>query len=226
MQTHSNVEHLIIDGASADGTLAIAQAYKERNDDRDIIIVSEPDKGLYDAMNKGIALAKGEYICFLNAGDKLHDPQTLEYIADIAKQNPNAGVIYGNTDIVDDNGSKLRSRRLAPPKRLNWKSFKNGMLVCHQAFYAKREIAPAYDLAYRFSADFDWCVRIMKKAATMSMPLVNSHLILADYMAEGMTTANHKASLKERFAIMRKHYGLFTTLLQHAWFVVRALLKK
>jgi hypothetical protein len=66
----------------------------------------------------------------------------------------------------------------------------------------------------------------MKKAATMSMPLVNSHLILADYMAEGMTTANHKASLKERFAIMRKHYGLFTTLLQHAWFVVRALLKK
>ena len=226
MQTHNNVEHIIMDGASKDGTLAIAQAYKERNDDRDIYIVSEPDKGLYDAMNKAIAIANGEYICFLNAGDKLHDPQTLEFIAQIAAENPNAGVIYGDTDIVDDNGMKLRNRRLSPPKHLDWKSFKNGMLVCHQAFYAKRSIVPTYDLTYRFSADFDWCVRIMKKAATMSMPLVNSNFILADYLSEGMTTANHKASLKERFTIMRKHYGLFATLMQHAWFVVRALLKK
>ena len=226
MQTHGNVEHIIMDGASKDGTLAIAQAYKERNDDRDIRIVSEPDKGLYDAMNKAIAIAKGEYICFLNAGDKLHNPQTLEFIVHIAQHNPDAGVIYGDTDIVDDNGIKLRERRLSPPKRLNWRSFKNGMLVCHQAFYAKRSIVPAYDLSYRFSADFDWCVRIMKKAATMSMPLVNSHLTLADYLSEGMTTANHKASLKERFAIMRKHYGLFTTLVQHAWFFIRALIKK
>ena len=226
MQTHGNVEHIIMDGASKDGTLAIAQAYKERNDDRDIRIVSEPDKGLYDAMNKAIAIANGEYICFLNAGDKLHNPQTLEFIVHIAQHNPDAGVIYGDTDIVDDNGMKLRERRLSPPKRLNWRSFKNGMLVCHQAFYAKRSIVPAYDLSYRFSADFDWCVRIMKKAATMSMPLVNSHLTLADYLSEGMTTANHKASLKERFAIMRKHYGLFTTLVQHAWFFVRAFIKK
>ena len=226
MQTHGNVEHIIMDGASKDGTLAIAQAYKERNDDRDIRIVSEPDKGLYDAMNKAIAIANGEYICFLNAGDKLHNPQTLEFIVHIAQHNPDAGVIYGDTDIVDDNGMKLRERRLSPPKRLNWRSFKNGMLVCHQAFYAKRSIVPAYDLSYRFSADFDWCVRIMKKAATMSMPLVNSHLTLADYLSEGMTTANHKASLKERFAIMRKHYGLFTTLVQHAWFFIRALNKK
>ena len=226
MQTHGNVEHIIMDGASKDGTLAIAQAYKERNDDRDIRIVSEPDKGLYDAMNKAIAIANGEYICFLNAGDKLHNPQTLEYIVHIAQHNPDAGVIYGDTDIVDDNGMKLRERRLSPPKRLNWRSFKNGMLVCHQAFYAKRSIVPAYDLSYRFSADFDWCVRIMKKAATMSMPLINSHLTLADYLSEGMTTANHKASLKERFAIMRKHYGLFTTLAQHAWFFIRALIKK
>lgn len=226
MQTHGNVEHIIMDGASKDGTLAIAQAYKERNDDRDIRIVSEPDKGLYDAMNKAIAIAKGEYICFLNAGDKLHNPQTLEFIVHIAQHNPDAGVIYGDTDIVDDNGMKLRERRLSPPKRLNWRSFKNGMLVCHQAFYAKRSIVPAYNLSYRFSADFDWCVRIMKKAATMSMPLVNSHLTLADYLSEGMTTANHKASLKERFAIMRKHYGLFTTLVQHAWFFIRALIKK
>lgn len=225
-QTFGDMEHIIMDGASSDSTVAIAEAYKQRNAQRQITIVSERDKGLYDAMNKAIDMARGKYICFLNAGDKLHDHDTLAKIAETASQNPEAGVIYGHTDIVDDNGNKLRSRRLAPPERLTWKSFKSGMLVCHQSFYANMSLVDHYDMSYRFSADFDWCVRIMKKAALKSMPLANSHEILTDYLSEGMTTANHKASLRERFSIMRKHYGLFTTLTQHAWFFVRALLKK
>ena len=226
-QNFSDMEHIIMDGASTDSTVAMAESYKRRNPERSITIVSERDKGLYDAMNKAINMARGKFVCFLNAGDKLHAADTLGKIASAVSLHPDAGVIYGDTDIVDDNGTKLRSRRLSPPEHLNWKSFRNGMLVCHQAFYANRSIIPPYDnQSYRFSADFDWCIRIMKKAATKSMPLINSHEILADYLSEGMTTANHKASLRERFNIMKKHYGLFTTLLQHAWFVVRALLKR
>lgn len=226
-QSFGDMEHIIMDGASTDGTIAMAEDYKKRNPERSITIVSERDSGLYDAMNKAIGKARGEFVCFLNAGDKLHAADTLEKIAAVALQHPDAGVIYGDTDIVDDNGVKLRSRRLSPPEHLGWKSFRSGMLVCHQAFYANRALVPLYDNArYRFSADFDWCIRIMKEAATKSMPLVNSHEILADYLSEGMTTANHKASLRERFDIMVKHYGLVTTLFQHAWFVVRALLKK
>ena len=107
---------------------------------------------------------------------------------------------------------------------MNWKSFKQGMLVCHQAFLAKRELAinELYDLSYRFSADFDWCIRIMKH----SKVLHNTHHTLINYMNEGMTTQNHKASLKERFRIMCKHYGLFSTIMHHLWFVFRSVYKK
>jgi hypothetical protein len=86
----------------------------------------------------------------------------------------------------------------------------------------KRTKAPDYDLSYRFSADFDWCIRCMKQSATMH----NTHLTLIDYLSEGMTTQNHKASLRERFRIMVRHYGWPTTVAMHLWFVVRGIIKR
>ena len=99
------------------------------------------------------------------------------------------------------------------------------MLVCHQAFFARTDLAQQhrYDLRYRFSADFDWCIRILRAADEASLPLHNTHLVVADYLSEGTTTRHHKASLRERFTIMCRHYGFFSTLMLHAWFVVRAL---
>ena len=183
------------------------------------IVVSEPDNGLYDAMNKGIALATGDYICFLNAGDAFHEDDTLQRMVHSLRGMELPDVIYGDTDIVDAEGHFLHKRRLSPPKKLTWKSFGNGMLVCHQAFFARTKLAKAtpYDLTYRFSADFDWCVRILKQAAVTH----HTHLTLIDYLNEGMTTENHQASLRERFRIMSKHYGFFATVLRHAWFVLR-----
>ena len=131
-------------------------------------------------------------------------------------------VIYGETALVDREGHFVRMRRLSAPETLTWKSFRQGMLVCHQAFFAKRSLAGPYDLQYRFSADFDWCIRVMKKARTLH----NTRLTLIDYLDEGMTTRNRKASLRERFRIMARHYGLISTVLHHAWFVVRLMLKK
>jgi len=226
-QTYTDIQHIIMDGGSKDNTVAIAQEYKQRVQDKgiDVVIVSEPDKGLYDAMNKAIALANGNFVCFLNAGDKLHATDTLQKIADKANQEK-VGVIYGNTDIVDDEGNLLRARRLAPPKHLTWKSFKQGMLVCHQSFYVNNDIIQKYNLKYRFSADFDWCIRCMKKGEEYGLENIYIHEPFADYLSEGMTTANHKASLKERFNIMCKHYGTIPTVLQHLWFIVRAIIKK
>lgn len=215
-QTCQDYEHLIIDGASKDGTLAMVRRYAS---DRTTIL-SEPDKGLYDAMNKGLRLAKGDYICFLNAGDKLHSPDTLQHVADAAAKGE-VGVVYGHTDIVDDEGRFLFPRRLVPPEELTWKSFRWGMLVCHQSFYVNRNIAQQYDLNYRFSADFDWCIRSMKAGERQGLKNVYLHEPLSDYLSEGMTTQNHRASLQERFQIMAKHYGLFSTILRHIWFAVR-----
>ena len=219
MQTYPDIEHLVIDGASKDRTVEIARRYPHA------IGVSEPDKGLYDAMNKGLKRATGDYLCFLNAGDKLHSKDTLAHLIELVSNGSPVGVLYGDTHIVDAQGNFLRSRRLTPPEHLTWRSFKAGMLVCHQAFYINRQIAQPYDLTYRFSADFDWCIRCMKEGEKRGMKNLYLREPLADYLSEGMTTANQKASLKERFRIMAKHYGLCTTIIQHIWFIFRAIIK-
>ncbi|WP_287641677.1 glycosyltransferase family 2 protein [Bacteroides sp.] len=218
-QTYHHVEYIIVDGASKDRTLSIINRYR----DRITTVVSEPDKGLYDAMNKGLRLATGDYVCFLNAGDSFHEDDTLQQMVHTLRELTELpDVLYGETALVDAEGHFVRMRRLQAPEHLTWHSFRQGMLVCHQAFFAKRTLAEPYDLRYRFSADFDWCIRIMKK----SKVLHNTHLTLIDYLEEGMTTRNHKASLHERFRIMAKHYGWLSTVAHHAWFVVRAVVKK
>ena len=218
-QTYHHVEYIIVDGASKDRTLSIINRYR----DRIATVVSEPDKGLYDAMNKGIRLATGDYVCFLNAGDSFHEDDTLQQMVHTLRELTELpDVLYGETELVDAEGHFVRMRRLQAPEHLTWRSFRHGMLVCHQAFFAKRTLAEPYDLSYRFSADFDWCIRIMKK----SKVLHNTHLTLIEYLEEGMTTRNHKASLHERFRIMTKHYGWLSTVVHHAWFVVRAVIKK
>lgn len=217
-QTYKNVEYIIVDGASKDGTLRLVDKYRSEIH----TVISEPDHGLYDAMNKGMRAASGDYLCFLNAGDSFHEDDTLQQIVHSLPQTELPDILYGETAIVNDKGHFLRMRRLSPPDPLTWESFKQGMLVCHQSFFVRRNLAEPYNLQYRFSADFDWCIRMMKKSGS----LYHTHLILTDYLEEGMTTQNHKASLKERFHIMTKYYGWCSTIAHHIWFVLRAILKK
>ncbi|MCR4764692.1 MAG: glycosyltransferase [Bacteroidaceae bacterium] len=215
-QTYKNIEHIIIDGASKDNTIYILEKGKNAN----TIIISEPDKGLYDAMNKGIHLAKGTYLCFLNAGDTFHESDTLEKIVkDLHDKKELPDILYGQTAIVDAERHFLHMRHHSAPEVLTWKSFQQGMLVCHQAFILKRSLAEPYNLQYKYSSDFDWCIRMMKKAGIIS----NTHLTLIDYLEEGMTTSHHKASLMERLQIMAKYYGWCTTIVMHLWFVIRLL---
>ncbi len=234
-QTWGQIEHIIVDGASKDSTVAMAEAYRRRSTEEetehDIIIKSEPDRGLYDAMNKGLQLATGDYVVFLNAGDVLPTDETLENISNDVNERSDGrlpAVLYGDTNIVDNNGELLRPRRLAPPDDLSWRSFRHGMLVCHQAFYVRTDIAKAepYNLKYRFSADVDWCIRVMKRAEKKGLPLLRLPEVVVNYLDGGMTNKNHRASLIERFNVMRHHYGLMSTILMHIWFVARAVLKK
>ncbi|MCQ2243540.1 MAG: glycosyltransferase [Bacteroidaceae bacterium] len=239
-QTYPDIEHLIVDGASRDNTVAMAQAYAdkakaEKGADYRVVISSEPDRGLYDAMNKGLQRASGDYLLYMNAGDSFPDSETLRHVAESIKHAAPASasdslpaVAYGDTLWTDNQGNIIGKRNHSAPERLSWRSFKQGMLVCHQAFYARTDIAKLfpYDLQYRHSADVDWCIRIMKEAEKRNLTLVNTHRIVAHYQREGQTTANHRASLMERFHVMRRHYGLLTTLAMHAWYVVRAIINK
>ena len=233
-QDYRDIVHLIIDGASTDGTLQIVDDYIQRSNAADnghrIQVTSEPDHGIYDAMNKGLRSLDGDYVCFLNAGDFLPASDTVSRIVASLSHTGDCpqcdlpAVLYGDTDIVDAEGRFLHHRRLSPPEHLTWKSFRHGMLVCHQAFYARTDfaIATPYDLRYRYSADVDWCIRIMKAAAKENVPLHNLHMVVANYTEEGQTTLHHHESLLERFRVMTRHYGWFSTIAMHVWFVFRS----
>jgi glycosyltransferase, group 2 family len=211
-QTYPNIQYLIIDGASKDNTLELVRELAPEAE-----VYSERDKGIYDAMNKGLDRATGDYVWYVNAGDALASPTTVEDLVRATCTGDSLpDVLYGDTRLIDAEDHDLGLRRLRPPLQLDWRSFRSGMLVCHQAFVAKRSISPHYDLRYRFSADVDWCIRVLKEAKTTAFypePI-------ALYLNEGTTTANHRASLIERFHVMRHHYGLVTTVLQHLRFLV------
>lgn len=216
-QTFSDFEHLIIDGASTDGTLTKVRTCRIPK----ARVVSEPDKGLYDAMNKAIDMAYGKYLIFLNAGDAFCGKDALQRMADAANTDPD--IIYGQTQLVDDSGNVLGARHLTAPKRLTAKSFANGMVVCHQAFVAKKDIVGHYNLDYKFSADYDWCIRCLKvskaNAYLGEKPIIN-------YLADGLSVKHRSRSLRERFDIMCKYYGTVPTALRHLLFLPRFCVNK
>lgn len=218
-QSFQDYEHLIIDGASTDRTLELIA----NHDNPRRRVVSEPDRGLYDAMNKGIGFSSGRYLIFLNAGDKFHSTDSLRQIAEAIEANNTPGVVYGQTIIVDNSGAQLGERHLRAPQNLTLQSFATGMVVCHQAFVALREISGFYDLKYRFSADYEWCIRCLQHSRK-NVGLTDT--VLIDYLSEGVTTANHLPSLRERFSIMCTYYGVLPTICRHFGFALRWLKRR
>ncbi|MCU4174156.1 glycosyltransferase family 2 protein [Carboxylicivirga sp. N1Y90] len=203
-QTYNNIEYIIVDGGSTDGTVELIKRYESSISKW----ISEPDKGLYDAMNKGIKMATGDYLWFINSGDEVFAPDTLSQLFD---QNPTADIYYGDTVMIDSLGQLIGERRLQPPKQLSWTDFKNGMLVSHQSILIARNIASLYNTKYTFSADFEWCLVALKKAKTV----VNTELVLSRFLDGGLTKQNIVPGLKERFRIMVNYFGLFSTLWHH-----------
>lgn len=217
-QTCRLYEYILIDGASADDTVKLAS----ESGIEPMTIISEKDKGIYDAMNKGLGIATGDYVIFLNAGDSFHNAHTLQLIADAIMDNDYPGIVYGQTQIVDSSRKRIGDRHLTAPADLTLDSFKNGMVVCHQAFIVLRKLVDNYNTRYRFSADYEWCIRCLQRSQR------NCYIdrILIDYLSEGVTTANHRASLLERFRIMSHYFGFFPTLFRHVGFFIRNLRRK
>lgn len=206
-------EHLVVDGASNDDTLKIINSF----DNPRRMVISEPDKGIYDAMNKGLGMAKGKYVMFLNAGDRFHNSGTLRLYEKAIKDNNLPGFIYGQTDLVDSEGKFIAKRHLTAPEKLVYKDFSEGMVVCHQAMCVLRRITPYFNLKYRYSADYEWGIICLQH----SRRNVYIPEVVIDYLSEGETTRHRRASLMERFRIMSCYYGLFPTLMRHFRFVSR-----
>jgi glycosyltransferase involved in cell wall biosynthesis len=203
-QTYPNIEYIIIDGASRDGTKEIIEKYASKL----ARFISEPDRGIYDAMNKGLALATGDYVLFMNSGDELYDVDT---VAKVFGRVPNADIYYGETEMYNEQWQSLGRRRHRTPNEFNWRSFRYGMSISHQAIYIKRSLTSPFDLRYKYSADIDWII----KAARQASLIVNTHMYVAKYLVGGVSKQKHLDSLKERFHIFTKYYGLLHNLANH-----------
>lgn len=214
-QSFGNYEHIIVDGASTDGTLALLSQWGNPR----LQIHSKPDRGIYHGMNRGLKYAKGRFVLFLNAGDTFASFNTLEKYADAALEK--ADIIYGDTMIVDNDRQVVRPRHLSAPEILTYSSYRKGMLVCHQAFMVKREIAPEFSHEFKLSADYDWCLGCIANSRVTRRR--NLKVVTIHYLDGGMSQKKKMESLKERFVIMKRHFGLIPAIKAHLSFIPRAL---
>jgi glycosyltransferase involved in cell wall biosynthesis len=223
-QTNSNYEYILVDGNSNDGTVELIKKFESKIKNREFPVqegqyrwISEPDKGLYDAMNKGIELSTGDFLWFMNAGDKIYLPNTLEKIQQAIHENPEAGIFYGQSLMIDKNDQPLGERHKIAPKNLKKNSLLNGLVVCHQSVIVKKSIAPFYALQYKISADYDWVDKVVSNS--------KQNIYIDDYISKfriaGLSTMQRKKSWIERYFIMKKHFGLLQTLWAHFKIMVK-----
>ncbi len=217
-QTCSDFEYVLVDGASTDNTTDIIRHYVDLVSQGHFAIgpdqfrwISEADNGLYDAMNKGLRMARGEFVWFINAGDKIYDNNSLELILKKLEDFPKSDVLYGQSLIIDQNDKTLGERHKTAPAKLSKRSLLKGLVVCHQSILVRRSLAPEYELQYRISADYDWVCRVL------SLSCQNTYIdsYISRFMVSGISARQRKKSLQERFSIMRRHFGLCATLGAH-----------
>ncbi len=215
-QTYKNIEFLVIDGGSTDGTLDVVKEYQAKID----YWISEPDKGIYDAMNKGLKTVTGDFVLFLNAGDVFFSKRTLQQIP--FEKNFDADVFYGETLIVSEKGECLGLGQKTLPKDLTWSHFKNGMVVCHQSIFISTQIAGTYNLNFKYSADIDWVLNALKVANK----IVFTETIISRFVTGGFSTQNKWDSWVERWYILKTNFGLLSCILSHIVFIFEMLLVK
>lgn len=212
-QSFQDFEHIIIDGASNDNTLEIIEKYKISN----IKLISEKDGGIYDAMNKGLKMAKGQYVWFINAGDQIAEIDAIQKINKMGAFD----VLYSDTIMIDINNKHLGLRtELLPhkiPSILDWESYKMGMIICHQSFIVKKELAPFY-LLNNLSADIDWQIKCLKK----SKVILKYDGILSKYLEGGASHQRLFRSWKDRFKVLQSHFGFIPNIINHLKIVLRA----
>ena len=187
-QTYDNWEYLIIDGASRDHTLAILEPFQDR-----IVLSSQPDNGLYDAMNKGIQKATGDWILFMNADDVFVDEKVVADVADFIGQHPEAEIVYGDSEMVLEYGIY--------PVRPQVAYLNHKMTISHQASFVKTEVLRShpFDLQYRFAADFEQLSHFYLEGRTF---VHINRMIARVEMRGGTTFDNTIASAEELYAII------------------------
>ena len=210
-QTYPDKQLIVVDGASTDDTVAIARRFACEQ----LTIVSEPDLGLYDAMNKGLRLFDGDAVGFLNADDRFHDPGTLTAIAGALER---ADICYGDLDYVDHvERSRVVRRWRATPWRKG--AFRRGWMPPHPTFYCRREVVRsvgAFDLSYRLAADYDFMLRALELGDFTAAHVPS---VLVDMGDGGVSSSGIKARLRHNLeALASRRRWLGAGLVDYALF--------
>ena len=204
-QDYMNIEYIIIDGCSTDGTIDIIHRYQKIID----YWVSAPDQGIYDAMNKGIMLSRGELIGFLNSDD-YYEPGAIRAVIQDYKNTCYKGIYYGNSFVIQ---CDLRISYLSMGNASLWR----GLGFKHQAMFVHRDIHKKFGLynpAYRIAADYDFVLRAVSKG----VKLIHIDKTLVNYSNTGASGINRIETLNEIRVIGKTHFGLFS--LPHLGFLL------
>lgn len=200
-QTFPDYEYIIIDGGSTDGSKDLIEA----NQSKINFWVSEPDKGIYNAMNKGIIKAKGDYLLFLNSGDSLFNTNVLQYVS--KKITSEIDIFYGNVNVVDNNGdNKLQIF----PENLTFNFFSNSTIT-HQATFTRRTLFDEvfhYNEKLRVVSDWEFLICAI---CIFNKSYKNLNITIANYDLNGISSNpdNKKLLRKERQEILEKYFPLF-----------------
>jgi len=195
-QTYRDFDVLIIDGASKDDTVQCV-ADELCTSGIEYRVISERDRGIYDAMNKGLVLAEGEYVLFMNAGDELHAEDTLKKIF----TQPVADIYYGKNLLMKNS---LPYHETVIPSNLTWEMMSHGMLISHQSILVKKELSVPYDERFKIVADYLWVIDALKK----SNSVICCDFPISKYLLDGFSEVNFYRAWKERFVILNMRYGV------------------
>ena len=194
-QSHPDKELVVVDGGSTDDTMAIVETFRRDG----LRVLSERDRGLYDAMNKGLRLFGGDAVGFLNADDRYNDADVL---ADVAAALEEVEIVYGDLDIVEDHESD-RVVRTWRGKPWNAGAFRRGWMPPHPTFYVRRAVVEQvgeFDLSMKISSDYDYMLRAMELGGFSSRFLPR---VMVRMMAGGASTAGLTSYLRGNFEALR-----------------------
>lgn len=211
-QTGADIEYIIVDGASNDGTLQIVERYSARISK----IVSEKDDGIFDAMNKGIGLASGDVIYFLNADDYFVDDHVLRDVAQPFETNADISFVYGNV-VLQDEPSGVLCFPARPFQKRSISEFLHNSF-CHQAVFVRRSLFTplgTFDRQYKYSADYEWIIRAFKRNAGKDFQFIDRNI--AYYSCLGRSNQHVKVTQKEVNRMQFKHF----LSLEYAWYFFR-----
>ncbi len=212
-QSFANLEYIIIDGGSTDGTINIIKKYESKIN----YWITEPDNGIYDAMNKGLAKASGEFVGIINSDD-FYEPEALSIIANEVTKNPETDVFFGDLYILNKNLADKQLQTYKKGYKLN-----KGFSIWHPTVFVKNQCYKKYgsfDISFKIAADYELLLRLKKNGCFfkyINKPITN--------FREGGISYYHKKIKYERFRLQKMHTSCINAYWNLFWSIKTELLQ-